>query len=233
MTHPRALLFDLDDTLYPERRFLLSGYAAVAAEIERRSGVPAGAVFGYLSRAARSGRRGEAFQDVCARFALDYGLVPQLLSVYRQHEPRLRLPRATRQTLWYLRMSWRIAIVTNGLPDVQRRKVAALGLESFVDAVVFAHACGSGEGKPAPEAFLDALDRLDVSPWLAVMIGDDPVCDIAGARALGLRTIRIEQGRPRHVQSGQPVGADAVVNSLYAVPIVAEQLLQEAAADAA
>jgi putative hydrolase of the HAD superfamily len=233
MTQARAILFDLDETLYPERRFLLSGYAAVAAEVERSTAVPASAVFTHLTRAIRAGRRGEAFQEVCARFAVDHALVPRLLSVYRQHQPRLRLPRAARETLQRMRGSWRIAVVTNGLPDVQQRKVAALGLEGLVDAVILAHACGSGEGKPAPDAFVEALHRLDVCPWQAVMVGDDPVCDIDGARALGIRTIRLRQGVHRRAGAGCRWDADAVVDSLGAVPTLAARLLQEGTEHAA
>jgi Icc protein len=49
-------------------------------------------------------------------------------------------------------------------------------------------------GKPAPAIFELALERLGVSREEAVMIGDTPETDIAGARAAGLRSIMVETG---------------------------------------
>lgn len=47
-----------------------------------------------------------------------------------------------------------------------------------------------GVSKPHPEAFLTTLARLRVPPDAAVHIGDYPRTDIAGARSVGMRTIR-------------------------------------------
>ena len=47
-----------------------------------------------------------------------------------------------------------------------------------------------GVSKPHPRAFLSTLAQLDVSPKFAVHIGDYPRTDIAGARGVGMRTIR-------------------------------------------
>jgi 4-nitrophenyl phosphatase len=46
-------------------------------------------------------------------------------------------------------------------------------------------------GKPAPNLFQTALARAGVAPHEAVMIGDNPETDIAGAERLGLPTITL------------------------------------------
>lgn len=56
-------------------------------------------------------------------------------------------------------------------------------------------------GKPEPWLYREALRRLDCEPTEAVMIGDRPDTDIAGAARLGLRTVLVRTGR-------FPVGAD-------------------------
>jgi putative hydrolase of the HAD superfamily len=223
----RALIFDLDDTLYPERRFLLSGFVAVARVVEAETGLSAGTVFGDLVRSFRAGHRGRAFQDVCARHGIGDGIVPRLLAAYREHAPRLRVPRTTRLLLESLRPAFRVAVLTNGLPAVQRRKVAALDLERSVDVVVYANEHGEGRGKPDPAAFLHALSSIDAPPERAVMVGDDPESDIAGARAAGLWTIRVRTGRHRLAPPAPGFDADVTVGSLSRVPAEASRLLQE------
>jgi putative hydrolase of the HAD superfamily len=221
---PRALIFDLDDTLYPERRFHLSGLAAVAVEVHRRTGSRASDAFRHMRLVARSQGRAFVFQSLCDAFGLDYDLVPLLVVHYRAHQPRLRLPRSTAHTLAAARPGWRTAVVTNGVPEVQRRKVAALGIAAFVDEVVVASEWGSGAGKPEPHGFLRALGVLGVSPGDAVFVGDDPACDVRGARAVGLATIQTLAYADR---GGASVEADAVVDSLSVVPHVAARLLEE------
>jgi putative hydrolase of the HAD superfamily len=64
----RAIVFDLDETLYPERRFALSGFLAVARHVNGRYGVPTAAAFAVLRKALTDGRRPTAFQDLVERF---------------------------------------------------------------------------------------------------------------------------------------------------------------------
>ena len=221
----RALIFDLDDTLYRERRFALSGFAAVAAEVERRHGIPAREGFRILRDAMKAGRRGEAFQRLAQRASAGEDLVEEWRGIYRRHRPRLRLPWVARDVLAAVRPTWRVGLLTNGLPAVQRAKVDALGLEPLVDVVVYAHEVGAG--KPDPEVFLAACERLGVTPDRAVMTGDDPWCDIDGARRAGLRAIRVRQGWHKRVECGMSGPADCTVTSVADVPQAARALIQE------
>ena len=185
-----ALIFDLDDTLYPERQFVRSGFHAVATEVTRRFGVDRQAALATLFRTLRQGNRAHALQELCRRHGLPETAVPELVDTIRSHEPTLRLPLSSVSTLAAARArGWRLGVLTNGLPEVQARKAAALGLEPLVDAVVFAHDCGTGIGKPAREPFRVVLAKLGSSPAEGVFVGDDPWCDISGARSVGLRTI--------------------------------------------
>ena len=219
---PCAVLFDLDDTLYPHRRFVLSGFAAVAAHVERFWGVGAAEAFAVLTRAYRS-VRGRELQALARRFDLPAWLVPQLVEVIRAHEPRLRLPRPSVRALETLREGWRIGVVTNGPPDIQARKVTALGLQPLVDTVVYAHATGRGLGKPDRAPFVDAARRLGVRVAQAVFVGDDPVADIGGARQAGMFAVRLQRGGRQMWEAA--CAADAVIESLDEVPSVAMALI--------
>ena len=116
------------------------------------------------------------------------------------------------------RRSWGVAIVTNGLPSVQRLKVQALGLESPVDTVVYASEHGTGAGKPDREPFREALRRLGSRPSQAIFVGDNPDTDIAGASLCGLRTIYTHQFRTQSSWSHTHLQPTRVIHHISEVP---------------
>src|SRR5262245_26349980 len=174
----RAVLFDLDDTLYPYRRFVVSGFAAVAHHLARGARLDERAVFMTLVRASHGADRGRELQTCIERFGLEEKWLSGLVELIRNHEPVLRLPPAAVRVLRALLRGWRLGIVTNGLPHVQANKVRALRVRSLVDTVVYAGLCGTGAGKPDPAPFEEALRRLDVDRSRTVFVGDDARCDI-------------------------------------------------------
>ena len=225
----RGIVFDLDDTLYPERRFALSGFIAVAREAERLYGAPSGAGFAILRRALARGHRHTALQDLVSRFGLPGDAIELLRSVFRLHEPRLRLPRESAVVLRELKRDWKLGILTNGRPDVQARKIAALGLSDVVDVIVFG--LDTGAGKPELAAFSTVLDRLRVRPRESVFVGDDPQCDIMGARRAGMKTVRIRRGVHGLALVTPDDEADAAIDSLKEVPTIAAGLVAAAVHD--
>lgn len=219
----KGIIVDLDDTLYPRRRFVQSGFAVVSAYVARRFDISTDDAFSVLSDCAARGEGHNAFQTLCRTFHLDASTIPALLDVFRNHRPDIFLGRGARDMLLELRASgWKVAVLTNGLPSVQTRKVQALGLGALVDHVIYAEQIVPG-GKPAAAAFGAALQRLGTTPLQTVALGDDPQKDIAGARAVGLATIRLALPEvvvtPGH-------DADAVVEMLTEVPHVAASLLR-------
>ena len=111
----RAAIFDLDDTLYEREQFVLSGFAAVADELERRFGLPAPWILATLKRARVRGHAGRELQALCADHGLPESLVPELVEVIRHHEPALTLGSVAAAVIAQLRADgWRVAILTNG-----------------------------------------------------------------------------------------------------------------------
>ena len=219
----RAVLFDLDDTLYPQRRFLMSGFAAVARHLSATFDIESDAAWRTMVQASRGADRGHELECVIETFRLPVA-VSTLVRVIREHAPSLRLRPQTARTLRQLRDTWSLAIVTNGMADIQRRKVAALGLESLVDTVVYAAEHGSGAGKPDREPFVEALRRLTLDPSHVVFVGDDGRTDIGGAAACGLATIQTVQWRTS-AQMDVDVRPDAIVQHIADVPTHADALL--------
>jgi len=80
-----------------------------------------------------------------------------------------------------------LALVTNGLSEVQRVRIERLGLDEFFDAIVISAEVGAA--KPGTEIFDITFDALQ-SPNLetAVMVGDNLSSDIQGGINYGIAT---------------------------------------------
>ena len=68
------------------------------------------------------------------------------------------------------------------------------GLASYLDAVVISEELGIR--KPRPEIFEVVLRRLGVGPEATLHVGDNLRADVAGAAAVGLRTVWITRRVP-------------------------------------
>jgi putative hydrolase of the HAD superfamily len=223
LAESRSIIFDLDDTLYPYRAFTRSGFRAVARRLAEERRLPVTSVLRVLRNASRTGERGRELHTLCIRFGLPPSMVPWLVAVMRDHVPSLRLPRESLHVLTALRPAWNIAILTNGAPDIQRRKIAALGLRDLVDEVLFAVECGDGDRKPAA-AFQVALNRLGTTPETSIYVGDDPYADIAGAAAVGMKTIHLIKHYSME-RDCQGAGCGIHLERLELVPATANMLV--------
>jgi putative hydrolase of the HAD superfamily len=84
-----------------------------------------------------------------------------------------------------------------------RAEIERLGLRARFDADVF---CGDvGWRKPARPIFDAALDRLGLAPERCLFVGDDPRCDLAGPRALGIRALLIDRAGGPAIVGESPI----------------------------
>ncbi|MFF3333365.1 HAD family hydrolase [Streptomyces sp. NPDC002888] len=186
----RLALFDLDGTLV-DRQAAFTAWAKEFAE-ERELGE--GAV-GWLCAADGRGRvsRERFFHDVRERFGLDQPAL-ELWGRFRERMPEfVRCDSGVLDGLAWLRASgWLVGIVSNGMADIQLRKLERTGLRDAVDGY-----CISGAvhiRKPDVRIFQLAAHRCGAGSvaggW---MVGDHPEHDILGGHAAGLRTIWVRQ----------------------------------------
>lgn len=230
---PRAVLFDLDDTLFDHRRSARAALQAVHsrhaaaldfAEFERHHGI-------YLEEmhvevlAGRVGlddARRERFRRVFE--ALGVTLAPAqvdaVASAYRRgYMTSRRALDGAAALLTALRPHARIAIVTNNLLDEQLDKLQYCGLAPWVDAVIASE--DVGVSKPDPAIFHIALERIGVAASAAVMVGDAWVNDIEGARAAGIRAVWFNPDRaPRPAAPPDVMEIHALVPAEAIVPLL-------------
>ncbi len=88
------------------------------------------------------------------------------------------------------------------------RWLARDGVLELIDARVYTS--DLAHTKPHPEAFRAVLGELHVAPEDAVFVGDRPVDDISGAKALGMRAVLI----PNNFVPDHPTVPDARITRL-------------------
>jgi putative hydrolase of the HAD superfamily len=81
----------------------------------------------------------------------------------------------------------RFVVVTNNVVREQRLKVERGGLSEYLDALVTSEEFGVT--KPDPRIILHALERVNAAPEHAVMFGDSLTTDIEGGRRAGVRVV--------------------------------------------
>ena len=212
----KAVLFDLDQTLYPEADFVRGGFRAVAEHLASRCGGAACALEEEMESILKRQGRGRVFDQLLAHHGWTGQVVPEtLLHLYRTHVPTLRMHSDAAALLEELRRP--LGLVTDGHPTAQHNKISALGLTSRFAAIVCTADIGAHAAKPVATGFRVCLERLGVAAAEAVYVGDDPAKDFAAPRALGMRTVRvvrqIENGFG-WVTLGEPEEADLVVEDL-------------------
>jgi len=112
-----------------------------------------------------------------------------LAAEYEAWRPAHRVAATTPALLETLReRGLKTGLVSNGFdpPDLARAELARLGVAQLLDVIVLAPEVGAR--KPDPAIFRHALDALGVAPERALMVGDTLATDIAGAKAIGMRT---------------------------------------------
>ncbi len=223
----RLVAFDLDDTLYPEAQFLTGGFEAAGRLLDRVSGLPPVAATVFLDVLAREGPF-RVFDSGLARLGIprDDALVARLVAAYRAHAPRIGPYPGVFDLLAALRgAGLRTAILTDGPPDVQRRKVAALGLDGRVDCVVYAQdAGGASHPKPGPGAFRWLERATGLRGAAIVYVGDNPARDFPPAEACGWRTVRVRFPGAFHAADPDPDPGRAVADTFEGLRDVLHRL---------
>lgn len=215
----RAVLFDLDNTLVD-----LLGMKRVASDAAARAMLAAGADFPFTADEAgdilfgeylpdlESGTVFEAFLRRHHRRALGLGQhqVDRITAAAVNAYLRAKMLRTepypgVRPTLVALaKAGVRMGVLTDAPRFKAYQRLDAAALPDFFEFVLTI--TDHGERKPAERPFRAALDLLGLPPHQVLMVGDWPERDLAGARAVGMRTAWARYGRP-----GAPVPLEAEV----------------------
>ena len=215
------LIFDLDDTLYDESRFVDGGLKAVARYGEARWGWDVVKSLHTLRDILAREGRGEVFDlwlDGHGKWSR--GRVRDCVLAYRNHSPDIELFPAARRMIDRYRPRGPLYLVTDGHKNVQRNKVDALALWPDFERVFITHRFGVAAAKPSTHCFERIKIDADCAWCEMVYVGDNPAKDFVNLTPLGVSTVRVLTGA--HAETPAPPGHDALVTipDLDALPDV-------------
>ena len=181
----KAVIFDLDDTLFSEIDYVKSGFRAVAKELPEVKGC-----YDKLY---------SAFED--KESAIDYVLESEGLyteeikqrcvNAYRFHKPDISLADDKKELLIKLKQSGiKLGIITDGRPEGQKNKIDALGLDALVDEIIITDELGGEKfRKPNDISFRIMQHRFGIPFENIVYVGDNINKDFIAPKQLGMQSI--------------------------------------------
>jgi HAD superfamily hydrolase (TIGR01509 family) len=214
---PKAILFDLDDTLWPIAPVILQAEEILFAWLREHAPRVAQR---FTIDSLRQARLELLAQQ--PEFQLDLGKLRRagLLAAFQQAgEDAAKVELAMAQFFaarnavvpfddvlpGLLRLKGRaqLGAITNGNADLR-----TIGLAHHFEAWVAAPQLGVA--KPDPAIFLAGCEALGVAPGESVYVGDDVLLDVQGAQRAGMRGVWMNRnGSRKHLEHG--VVPDAIV----------------------
>lgn len=222
----RAIIFDLDNTLTD---FMKMKRAAIDAAVDgmRDAGLalPRDEVASRIYQVyEREGIEYQQVFDIFLKEALgrvDYKILSSGIVAYRRARDSYLVlyPHVNLTLLELLKRGLKLAVVSDA-PRLQAfMRLAHLQLHHLFDTVVAFE--DTGERKPSPKPFQRAIEMLGIAPQEAIMIGDWPERDVAGAASVGLRTAFARYGDTFGTVNS---GADYELNDVYELVSIVDAL---------
>ena len=195
----KAVIFDLDDTLYSEWSFIRQGFCAVSRKLHTdysalRSKHSINDIYKALediffnkSRLRIFNYLSEYFDDI--QLNENY-IVKELVPIYRFSDKTLTCFSDVKSTLSQLQGNNKIGIVTNGNVRVQNNKIDLLGIRKYVDAIEISGDYPGECAKPSTFMLEKILKTFNIAPEESIYVGDNPLTDFS-AIEFGCKFFRI------------------------------------------
>ncbi len=219
------VVFDLDDTLYPERSFAISAFDAAAKWAKATHGIDGLAA--DMTRLLDEGHLGHLFPLVLEQRGLDRAHAAGLIDAYRRHEPKqLAVYDDVVPVLQQYSAVGPLGLITDGTVSVQRAKVRALGLEHRFQEIIFTHGLGGRDfAKPHPAAYEAMQTAIGAAGDRFVYVGDNPSKDFVSPNRMGWTTVQIVRPQRIHASAKVVAGGAAhhIIETLAELPALLEQ----------
>lgn len=183
----QAFIFDLDNTLYPEKDYLYQIYYMIGQFIEYQETFDHDKITKFLIDEFEQNGRKNLFNKLIERFGLSEEYMENFLRLMRTGRLPLRLMLYKEIEILLnelVDLDKKIFILTNGNPEQQYNKIIQIdwnGLQQYIKCY-FANEI---KPKPAPDAMLKIIEEHELNKDEIIFIGDS-VEDEECAKAAGV-----------------------------------------------
>ncbi len=225
----KAVIFDLDDTLFDCTGQLVEQARKRAARAFVESGLPLTEQQAYklqIETIKKFGDKGDVFERILEKFPVynKSAVLEKVLHEYNSDNvPKIFLFPEAKSLLRELKSKGiKTGIVTSGLPSRQMKKIRLLGLEKIVDFVIV-HDAEKGTSKE--NCFVQALRKLSAKPQEAVSVGDRVFSEIKISNRLGTHTVQMLHGRFKDTKPKSDMEeADYKIKKLSELPGIIQKI---------
>jgi putative hydrolase of the HAD superfamily len=209
------LVFDMDDTLYPEIMYVKSGINAVCKYLSDNFNLDQSLIKNEMNLYLDENGRELMFDSLLSKYNLKKKfIVKKCLSVYRNHYPKITMFEEAEVCLKNLNQFHKY-LVTDGNVYVQRKKIDALGLKKYFIKTIPTYQYGIQYSKPSTFCFDLIRDREQVaSNAELIYIGDNPNKDFVNLKKSGYKTIRVLTGGFKNIFLSKDFEAHITINNL-------------------
>ncbi|MGE6538037.1 HAD family hydrolase [Bacillus luti] len=216
----KAIVFDMDDTLYKEKDYVVSGFKAVDDWIKEDY-----KKIGFYNIAIQlfdSGERKFVFNKTLEKLNITYDekLISNLIEKYRLHKPDIQLLDEADWVLSNLTNKVKIGLISDGYLITQERKINALKLKERFHSIILTDKLGREYWKPSQLPYEKISKELQVPHQQCVYIGDNLSKDFITAKKLNWITVHInrEDGIYRNLIVEQDYKAHYTIDNLRRLP---------------
>ncbi len=188
----KVIVFDLDDTLFPEYEFVRSGFQAVSDWISKKYAIAN--FFEVAWKLFAEGKRGQIFNLTLEKLgiAADEALmIQELVQIYREHKPNISLHNDAQWAINYFQSYKHLGIITDGYLTTQQNKIQALGISENFELIIYTDLYGRENWKPSPLSYLKVMETIKCEGRECLYVGDNPTKDFVTAKKLDWLTVQI------------------------------------------
>ena len=214
----KAVVFDLDDTLISEREYIKSGFKSVASKISKKHGLDEFYVYETMDRLFEESSR-NVFNRLLDNLEVDYDIeyIKNLIKIYRNHMPSIKLYDDAKEILDYLKNSEiKLGIITDGYQITQKNKLKVLNIDEYFECIVITDELGREYWKPHRKPYDIVKETLGLQYEEIVYVGDNINKDFITANKLGMKTVMINrlEGVYSNIDKDESYKAKIEINTL-------------------
>lgn len=168
------LIFDLDDTLYPEIQYLDGAYKSIANFIAKNTNISSEKIYNYLTLQFSESGRHLLFDRLLSNFNINSAILPEMLKILRTFKPKkeiLLYSKIYKILPALISKSKYTFVVTNGNVEQQKNKVKNINWKNLNENLIFIYA-NTLNKKPSPESFNFIKKKYFINPTKTIMVGD-------------------------------------------------------------
>jgi len=189
-----VIVFDLDNTLYDEKRHLLFAFKKISKYIHEKYRIDKDEIYYFLlEKIYEEDPTYPILSKLIKKYNLPSDELNILLEIYYKAINIISLYKGITDLLKMLKEKETLVLLTDGNPELQKLKIDKLGIKHLFDEIIITDLqFGKVHRKPSPVPFIYIQEKYRDEKF--IFIGDNIFKDFVSPNRLNWITVRIRKG---------------------------------------